>query len=127
MAHAARFDVRILGRGDEVVLENVAADVFDSAIDAVVVGFASGVHYIHPDKASEMWINEVGVSPSRQGQGVGSALIQELLRHASRIGCREAWVLTDRGNHAAMRLYASTGAREATGEQVMFTYVLDKD
>jgi hypothetical protein len=27
-----------------------------------VVGFASAVHYVHPDKAPELWINEVGVA-----------------------------------------------------------------
>jgi hypothetical protein len=31
---------------------------------SVVVGFASGVHYVHPDKSPELWINEVGVARS---------------------------------------------------------------
>jgi aminoglycoside 6'-N-acetyltransferase I len=43
-----------------------------------------------------MWINEVSVAPSHQGQGVGKAMVQELLQHARRLGCIEAWVLTDR-------------------------------
>jgi len=83
------------------------------------------VHYVHPDKTAELWINEVGVAPSHQRRGIGKAVIQALLEHAKRLGCREAWVLTDRGNQAAMRLYASTGGEEAARDQVMFTYFLN--
>lgn len=77
-------EVRILGKGDESVLANVAPDVFDDPLDAratpeflsdprhqladaiddgLVVGFASAMLYVHPDKPHpELWINEVGVS-----------------------------------------------------------------
>jgi aminoglycoside 6'-N-acetyltransferase I len=92
----------------------------------VVVAFASGVHYVHPDKPPELWINEVGVAPTFQGRGLGKAVVQALLEHAKRLGCREAWVLTDRSNHAAMRLYASAGGEEASGDHVMFNFPLDR-
>ncbi len=138
-------EIRILGPEDETLLRNVASGVFDHALtpalvaeflrderhhlavaieDKTVVGFASGVHYVHPDKPAELWINEVGVAPSHQGRGIGKAIIEALLEHAKRLGCREAWVLTDRKNQAAMRLYASTGGEEAPRDQVMFTYYL---
>jgi GNAT superfamily N-acetyltransferase len=139
-------EIRILGPGDETILRNVAPGVFDHALkpalvaefldderhhlavaieDETVRGFASGVHYVHPDKPAELWINEVGVAPSHQGQGIGKAIVEALLEHAKRLGCREAWVLTDRTNQAAMRLYASTGGKEAPHDQVMFTYFLN--
>ena len=139
-------EIRLLRSADRAILDNVAPDVFDDplnphlvseflgderhhlvvAIDGgQIIGFVSGVHYVHPDKPSEMWINEVGVAPSHQGQGVGKAMMQEFLQQARRVGCREAWVLTDRANHAAMRLYGSTGGQEAPENQVMFTFFLD--
>lgn len=142
------FDVRILNSSDIAVLDHVAPDVFDDdlrpalvteflrddrhhlavALDiGQVVGFASGVHYVHPDKPPELWINEVGVAPSHQGRGIGKAVLQALLQHARRLGCREAWVLTDRSNDAARRLYASTGGDEAPGDHVMFTFDLERD
>jgi aminoglycoside 6'-N-acetyltransferase I len=138
----------MLESGDRAVLNNVADDVFDHpcdprlvsefladprhhlavALDAgVVVGFASGVHYVHPDKPPEMWINEVGVAPSHHGRGLGKAILGRLVQHAEQMGCREAWVLTDRSNAAAMRLYASVGGEEAPGEQVMFNFSLNPD
>ena len=129
-------------------MDNVAPGVFDNDLDprlvaeflsdnrhhlavavdnGQVIGFASGVHYVHPDKPSELWINEVGVASEHHGRGVGKAVIQALLQHAERLGCREAWVLTDRSNHAAMRLYASTGGQEGPPDHVMFTFLLDPE
>jgi GNAT superfamily N-acetyltransferase len=141
-------EIRMLDRGDRTILNNAAPDVFDNSTDPTlvaeflgdprhhlaaaidgdqIVGFASAVHYIHPDKSSEMWINEVGVAPSHQGRGLGKAIMQTLLQHAQRLGCREAWVLTDRANHAAMRLYASTEGEESPQDHVMFTFHLSGD
>ena len=137
---------RILKPGDERVLDTVAADVFDDAIDApaareflrdprhrlavaidgeVVVGFVSAVVYVHPDKpAPELWINEVGVAASHQRQGIARRLLQCTLDEARAAGCREAWVLTDQSTHAAMQL-SESGGGEASGDHVMFTFRLD--
>lgn len=104
-------ELRILQPRDVDVLVNVASGVFDRplvpqlvteflsdsrhhlavAVDqGAVVGIASGVHCIHPDKASELWINEVAVAPSHQGKGVGKAVVEALLQHGRSLGCREA-------------------------------------
>lgn len=122
--------IRVLGRSEAEVLDDVAPGVFDRAIDARwraeffadprhhlavalldgrVIGMASAVHYVHPDKPPELWLNEVGVAPPHQGQGIGKALLQALFAHARLLGCREAWVLTDEANDAARKLYAEAG------------------
>ncbi|MEO6526342.1 MAG: GNAT family N-acetyltransferase [Gemmatimonadaceae bacterium] len=124
-------DIQLLGPGDAHVLERVAPGVFDNEIDpiwtaefladprhhlalaldeGVVVGMASGVHYVHPDKAPQMFINEVGIAPSHRGRGLGRQLVDRLVRHSIELGCTEAWVLTDRSNTVAQRLYAGAGA-----------------
>jgi ribosomal protein S18 acetylase RimI-like enzyme len=142
----AAVEIRVLTADDRAVLANVAPDVFDEAIDprlaaefladprhhlavaidgGQVVGFASGVHYVHPDKPAEMWINEVGVADSHQRRGLGQAVVRALLEHATRLGCREAWVLTDDTNAAAKKLYASCGGTAGAVPSVMFTFVLD--
>src|SRR5688500_3725221 len=138
-------ETRILDRSNQAVLANVAPDVFDNAIaprlaseflsaprhhlavaidQGQVIGFASGVHYVHPDKPAELWINEVGVSPDHQGRGVGKAVVRALLEHGRRLGCEEAWVLTDSANTAANRLYASVGGKAEPVPSVMFTFTL---
>ncbi|HZS61848.1 MAG TPA: GNAT family N-acetyltransferase [Gemmatimonadaceae bacterium] len=124
----------MLGRDDANVLERVAADVFDNDIepglvaefladprhhlavaieDGVVVGMASAVHYVHPDKLAEMFVNEVGVTPAYQRRGIGRQLMQALLGHAKQLGCAVAWVGTETTNAAARGLYAAVGGKEA--------------
>jgi ribosomal protein S18 acetylase RimI-like enzyme len=136
-------EIRLLRPGDEAVLAAVAAGVFDNDIDkraveeflsdsrhhiavateeGLVVGFASGVHYIHPDKPPELWISEVAVAPKHQGQGLGKALLSMLFEAGRHAGCAEAWVLTDRANVPAMRLYSSLGGKDS--DQVMFSFSL---
>jgi len=139
-------DVRVLHEGDEYVLDGVAADVFDEPIDAgavreflrdphhhiavaiddgVVVGFASAVHYVHPDKPRpEMWINEVGVAPTHQRRGIARDLLTALFGAGRELGCTEAWVLTERSNGAAMALYASASGEWSAEDEVMFTFRL---
>lgn len=141
--------IRLLGTGEEHVLERCAGNVFDHPINPsstkafladprhhltvavdgdTVVGFASAVHYHHPDKASpELWINEVAVAPTHQGRGLAKRLLQALLAGGRSLGCREAWVLTERANVSAMGLYRSLRGVEAPVDQVLFTFFLDDE
>jgi aminoglycoside 6'-N-acetyltransferase I len=137
--------VRVLGPGDVALLERVAPEVLDRGVvprlaaefladprhhiavaveDGLVVAFASGVHYVHPDKPTELWINEVGVSPAHRRRGLAAAVVGALLAEGRRLGCVNAWVLTDRSNEAAMRLYGSCGGVAAKGNTVMFEFPL---
>ncbi|MFY9552464.1 MAG: GNAT family N-acetyltransferase [Thermoanaerobaculia bacterium] len=140
-------EIRILGSGDQGALANVAPEVFDNQINKrwsaefladprhhlavategeLVVGFASAVHYVHPDKPPELWINEVGVAPTHQKRGLGKRLLRKLFEVGRECGCGTAWVLTDRLNVSAMRLYASSGGIAARNDQVMFEFRLDQ-
>jgi ribosomal protein S18 acetylase RimI-like enzyme len=143
-----RLQIRLLGAGDEGVLEHVDADVFDDAVDAerareflsdprhhvavaiddgVVVGFASGVHYVHPDKAvPELWVNELGVASTHRQRGIGKAVLDCLLDTGRAHGCAQAWVLTERDNIPAMRLYASIDGAQAPSDHVMINFLLGR-
>lgn len=145
---AGDVEVRMLGFGDEDVFAKIGEDVFDDAADAAavkaflidprhhiavavddgcLVGFASGVHYFHPDKPKpEMFVNEVGIAATHRGRGLGKAVTRCLLDAARAIGCGQAWVLTDRSNVPAMATYASARGIEAPQDQVMFTFFLDE-
>lgn len=139
-------ETRLLGPNDLYILSNVAEDVFDDPIiessakeflgdprhrlmvaldNKLVVGFVSAVIYVHPDKPTpELWINEIGVAPTHQRQGIGKALMQAILEEAKQSGCTEAWVLTDRGNLPAMAMYKSAGGEETLPDPTMFTFKL---
>lgn len=140
------FEIKLLTSADSHYLNNVADDVFDDPIvesatreflkdprhrlvvardNDLVVGFVSAVIYLHPDKpAPELWINEVGVAPTHQRQGIGKRLLQAMLEEARQSGCTEAWVLTERENTAAMTLYKSIGGDETLPDPTMFTFKL---
>jgi aminoglycoside 6'-N-acetyltransferase I len=140
-------EIRILEQGDASLLDRVASDVFDDPIvpqaakeflasphhhlavaidDGIVVGFASAVQYLHPDKPRpELWINEVGVAPTHHRRGVGKVLMRALFEVAKTAGCSEAWVLTERKNQPAMKLYTSVGGDEEQEDIVMFTFKME--
>lgn len=125
--------VRVLNSSEAHVLSDVAPEVFDGPVDprytaeffadprhhlavaldeTLVVGMASGVHYLHPDKPPELFINEVAVSPQWQGRGLGRQMLDALMAHARDLGCVAAWVLTETENMVARRLYTSVGGLE---------------
>ena len=87
-------------------------------------GFVSAVEVFHPDKQSELFLNEIGVMERDRRRGVARALIDELRRVGRELGCAGMWVLTDETNTAAMNLYASTGGTWNGDRQVMFEYDL---
>lgn len=139
-------DIRILGPGADRVLAAVAPGVFDHQVSpdlafeflrdqrhhiavaldgGLVVGFASAVHYVHPDKPAELWINEVGVAATHHRRGLGRALLGALLEHGRALGCREAWVLTERDNEAARKLYAAAGGVELSDATVHISFPLE--
>ena len=120
-----------------VVLDDVAGEVFDHRVDpalarefladprhhlvvacagTTVVGMATALHYVHPDKPTELWINEIGVAPAYRRRGIGTRLLEALFAHGRAIGCREAWLGTEESNLAARRLYAKVArARGSDG------------
>ncbi len=136
---------RLLGPGDVDVLAHVAPDVFDAEIDVhlareflrdprhhlavavvegEVIGFASGVHYVHPDKRPELLVNEVGVAPSYQRRGIGKKLLELLFARASAVGCEEAWLGTEASNLSARALYAAAGGQEEPEPFVLVSFAL---
>jgi len=143
--HFDQLEVRVLSAADIAVLDRIEADVFDFAVQRplaeqffsvpgnvlavailgdVVVGMASGIAYVHPDKPLQLFINEVGVSPRAQGRGIGKRLVAALLEHGRVIGCTEAWVATEVGNGAARALYGALAGVEDRDRAVVYTWKL---
>lgn len=138
--------IRRLGRDDVSILERVAPEVFDFEVnprlsaefladprhhlvvalaDAQVVGFASAVHYVHPDKPAELFVNEVSVAPAYRQRGIGHRVLALLLEHGKAIGCGQAWVATEPGNAPARALYTSLGGQESPEPFVMLSFDLE--
>lgn len=131
---------RLVGR-DAAVLDHVAEDVFDEPVDPqrraaylaapghmmvvalegdLVVGQCAGVVHHHPDKPTELYIDEVGTASTHRRQGVARAMLAELFAWGRELGCEEAWLGTELDNDAANALYRGLGPVE---DEAMQFYV----
>lgn len=136
-------EIRMLQAHEAHLLDDLDDDVFDEMVEADwrdeffadprhhlaaafdgtrIIGMASGVHYLHPDKPTEMFINEAGVAEAYRCQGIGRRLLRALLGHAATLGCESAWVLTETDNAAARRMYAAAGGVEAPDRPVLIEF-----
>ena len=77
-----------------------------------VVGFASGVVMLHPDKQPIFFVNEVDVDPEFQRRGIATALCERLIARARDEGCKGIWLGTEADNTAARALYRRLEGRE---------------
>jgi ribosomal protein S18 acetylase RimI-like enzyme len=140
------FELKRLGHGDAAVLDRVADGVFDDPVLPLttneflkdprhhiivaiagdrVVGMITAVDYVHPDKTAQLWINEMGVAPSHQRQGIGRALLAAMLALGREQGCSEAWLGTEHDNVAARGLYEDAGS--VAEPFVMYSFDLTGD
>lgn len=138
-----QIEIRRLTPDDAAILNRVAEDVFDEPVDPKrlaaylaepghimlvalagneVVGQCAAVIHRHPDKATELYIDEVGVTPAFQRQGIARRMLDDILALGKAAGCEEAWVGTEVDNQPARGLYESRGAEAEPF--VMYVYEL---
>jgi GNAT superfamily N-acetyltransferase len=127
-AEVARFDEAFDNR---VLLDETRRFLSDDRHHLVLgyvqdrpAGFASAVEVFHPDKRSELFLNEIDVVEGERRRGVARALIEELKQIGRELGCVNMWVLTDEDNAPAMALYRTTGGKWDGNPSVMFEYDL---
>jgi GNAT superfamily N-acetyltransferase len=69
-----------------------------------IVGYA-----ICGRSATRGYVQRLAVDPSRQGEGLGAALLIDGLHWLARWGAHDALVNTQQGNERSLRLYLRTG------------------
>lgn len=91
--------------------------------DGQLCGFVSAHRLQRFDKRrAEVLLYEIGVDERFQRRGIGRALVAEVKRWAAEAGADEIWVLTNRGNEAAMALYRASDGEEDAPDVTMFTF-----
>jgi aminoglycoside 6'-N-acetyltransferase I len=139
-------DIVRLTSANAALLDTLAPEVFDHAVhapflaaflsdprhvmfvavdDGVVIGMASAVEYFHPDKAPQLFINEVGVSPAYQRRGIGRALTEALVREAKARGCIYAWLGTASDNAAGQACFAAVPEGDPPETFVLYAWDLE--
>jgi ribosomal protein S18 acetylase RimI-like enzyme len=124
--------IRRVGPDEEMLFSRIAEDVFDEPVDParlraylaapghhmllamigdLVVGQVAAVVHRHPDKPTELYIDEVGVAPDFQRQGIGRMMVEAIFALGRELGCEEAWLGTEHDNVAARALYDRQGVK----------------
>lgn len=143
MSRAADIEIRRVRLGDEALFKKIAPEVFDARItkarlaeyladpntvlllalaNGEVIAQAAAMITRHPSRPRELWIDEVGVTPKFQRQGIAAALMQAMLAIAREQKCRAAWVATEHDNIAARALYRSQKPTEEQEQVVVYVY-----
>lgn len=137
------FLVKRLSSNDAAILVKIAPEVFDEPVDParlaaylrtdghmlvvaldgdLVVGQCAGVVHRHPDKPTELYVDEVGTASTHRRRGIARAMLDELFRWGRELGCKEAWLGTELDNDAANALYR--GNRPVEDEAIRY-YLFD--
>lgn len=127
------YQIRRVSDGDASLFSSIAPDVFDEPIERsrveaylrtpehlmvlalegeLVVGQCAAVLHHHPEKATELYVDEVGTASTHRRRGIGRAMLAEMFRWGRELGCEEAWLGTELDNDAANALYRSYAPAE---------------
>jgi ribosomal protein S18 acetylase RimI-like enzyme len=120
---------------NSALLSSVDEDVFDHAItpewlepflaapghalfvaveDGMVVGHARGIVHMQPDKASDLYIDNLGVAESHKRMGVATRLVRDLTDWGKAGGCAYVWVATEPDNEVAIAFYGAQRFEQQT-------------
>jgi aminoglycoside 6'-N-acetyltransferase I len=124
--------------GTELEFTEIAPDVFDEPIrtdrleayllepghlmllafdGTTVVGQCAAVIHRHPDKVTELYIDEVGTASTHLRQGIATRMVEAMFTWGRELGCREAWLGTELDNIEANGLYRKVGGE---GEKMVY-------
>jgi ribosomal protein S18 acetylase RimI-like enzyme len=121
---ASRFKSRPISREYAAhFLANVGHYVFAAEIDGEVVGFVLAYRLERIDgDAPQLFVYEVDVAPEQRRHGVGTLLMQAVRDAVGRESMKEAFVVTERDNAAALAVYRGTGARAESESSIVLVY-----
>lgn len=112
------------------LLENVAPDVFDHEIssehlepylalphavmfvgvsDQCVIAQVRGIIHYQPDGPAELYIDNLGITPSMKRRGIATRLLGAITEWARGKGCTAFWLLTEPENEEGQSFYSSLG------------------
>ncbi|MGB0920511.1 MAG: GNAT family N-acetyltransferase [Alphaproteobacteria bacterium] len=139
------FRITPVTQASQLLGTKIAADVFDAPIDEarlraylgddkhymviaidqdLVVGQARAIVHLHPDEPDELYIDNLGVSPSHQRRGIARKLMQALFDWGKERGCIELWLGTEADNDSGNGFYRALELDETP--MIMYSDDLDE-
>jgi aminoglycoside 3-N-acetyltransferase I len=112
-----------VAQGQRFLADDATNALFLAEVDGVGVGFATANRLQRFDaRQAEVLLYEIAVRDEYQRQGIGRALVAEVLDWAREVGADEVWVLADSDNTRACAFYTATGGEPFVPNSTMFTY-----
>lgn len=90
----------------------------------LTVGQCAAVLHLHPDKPTELYVDELGTASTHRRQGIGRRLMHEILAWGEELGCVEGWLGTELDNKPARALYEDLF--DPGEEIVMYDFDIDE-
>jgi len=136
-------EIRKVTPADKTLFDHIADEVFDEPVDpdrlsaylaepnhhmlvaiddGLIVAQVAAVIHRHPDKVTELYVDEVGVSPAWQRRGIARKMLDEMFALGRSLGCGEAWLGTEPDNVPARGLYEARGVKAE--DVVMYVFKL---
>ena len=92
-----------------------------------VVGFAYGYNLTRPDGKPMFYLHSIGMLPNYQNNGYGSKLLSYIKEYSKKLGCKELFVITDKGNPRACHVYEKLGGINDYEDEVVYVYDYERD
>ena len=92
-----------------------------------VVGFAYGYNLTRPDGKTMFYLHSIGMLPNYQNNGYGSKLLSYIKEYSKKLGCKELFVITDKGNPRACHVYEKLGGINDYEDEVVYVYDYERD
>ena len=92
-----------------------------------VVGFAYGYNLTRPDGKTMFYLHSIGMLPNYQNNGYGSKLLSYIKEYSKKLGCKEMFVITDKGNPRACHVYEKLGGINDYEDEVVYVYDYERD
>ncbi len=112
------FDADIKDRFLDVYLANSLHALFVACVDdpaspdhEVVIGQARGIVHFHPDQPAEFYVENLGVTPRYQRQGIATKLMDALIDWGEAQDIDYTWLGTEADNDGAIGFYKRYGFR----------------
>ncbi|MBI5294254.1 MAG: GNAT family N-acetyltransferase [Chloroflexi bacterium] len=110
------FDEKIVPHRLSALVREPSQIMLVAVSEGLVVGQVLAVIHKHPDKPTELYIDDLAVSEKVQRRGIATRLLEELFMIGVQRGCEEVWVATEPENEPAKKFYSSLNLSTRTAE-----------
>ena len=117
-------DVRNLSVNDELAkkfINNSNNHAYFAVIENRVIGFVWGYTLERLDSEPMMYIHSVDIVEEYRNQGFGKQIVSKFIEIANDSGYRNTFLITDRNNITANKLYTSLGGEE-NPDKVLYVF-----